>query len=565
MHQHARLAVGEAHPEVAPRPGAPGQRLERPHRAAALLRQPRARFVPAPTHAAEDRSPAGAGQAWNSAALPVLRIPARWTGLHYFHAPVKWWVGAIAIALMCSASARAGPVEEAALRALLSDPRLRGARTGALVADLWTGETLAATEPEHALVPASNQKLLISVAAFEHWGPTHRFETPLYAEALEDGVVTGPLWIEGRGDPSLVSERLWSLAEELRLRGVRAIPDGLALDPSYFAGAAQHPDWHPLAQRAYEAPTAAFAANYSTFRVEVAPAREPGALARLELSPHVEYFRIRPEARTVRGPGRLTLGIAQLADASGERVYTAGSVAAGAAPDSYWRPVSLPERYAASVLRLQLESAGIRVGPGLRFGVRPTTAKELLRFQGAPVSELIALLNKYSNNFIAEQLLKCLGAELYGAPGTWDKGARALESWLVERGIGGVETAVADGSGLSARNRVAPATFVALLRRAARDPDWGPEFLASLPLGGRDGTLRERNLADRSGVRAKTGHLRAVSALSGLLPGPDGRALVFSVIVNGARRAPADVDAALDEFVSALGVPRAAQRISAND
>ncbi|HXZ86195.1 MAG TPA: D-alanyl-D-alanine carboxypeptidase/D-alanyl-D-alanine-endopeptidase, partial [Myxococcota bacterium] len=295
---------------------------------------------------------------------------------------------AVALALVVPASARAGSVEEAALRALLADPRLRGASAGALVADLWTGETLAAHEPERVLVPASNQKILTSVAALEHWGPTHRFATPLYAAGVTDGVVDGPLWVEGHGDPSLVSERLWSLAEELRLRGVRAIPDGIAIDASFFGGAAQHPDWYPLSQRAYEAPTAAFAANYSTFRVEVSPANAPGGLARLEIAPRADYFQARAEARTVPGLGRLMLGITQLADASGERVYTSGSVAANSAPDSFWRSVALPERYAASVLRLQLEAQGIHVGPGLQFGARPPEDPELLSFPGAPLSEL---------------------------------------------------------------------------------------------------------------------------------------------------------------------------------
>jgi D-alanyl-D-alanine carboxypeptidase/D-alanyl-D-alanine-endopeptidase (penicillin-binding protein 4) len=119
---------------------------------------------------------------------------------------------------------------------------------------------------------------------------------------------------------------------------------------------------------------------------------------------------------------------------------------------------------------------------------------------------------------------------------------------------------IADASGLSARNRVSPATLVALIRLAARDPDWGPEFLASLSLGGRDGTLRERELGDQSGVRAKTGHLRAVASLSGVFPAPDGRRRAFSMIVNGARRGREDVDAALDAFVAALGARRTGQR-----
>jgi D-alanyl-D-alanine carboxypeptidase/D-alanyl-D-alanine-endopeptidase (penicillin-binding protein 4) len=461
----------------------------------------------------------------------------------------------LVLAAMVPPAARGGETESAALRALLSDPRLRGARVGALVADLWSGEMLASHEAGVALVPASNQKILISIAALEHWGPSHRFSTGLYAAGVKDGVVEGPLWVEGRGDPSLTSERLWSLAEEVRLRGIREIPDGIAIDAGYFGDSGHHPDWLPLSQRAYEAPAAAFAANYSAFRIEVSPAPAAGGLARLDLAPRTDYFRLRSEAQTVNGRGRLRLGIALLPDASGERIQIAGSVALGRA-ESFWRSVALPERYAASVLRQQLEAQGIRVGPGLQLGSRPPDAPELLRFRGSPVAELVASLNKFSNNFVAEQLFKCMGAERYGEPATWEKGARALEAWLAERDMADPHTVVADGSGLSARNRISPRTLVALLRRGARDPDSGPELLASLPLGGLDGTLRERDLADRSGVRAKTGHLRAAAALSGVLPGADGRALVFSLIVNGARAAPADVDAALDEFVSALGAPR---------
>jgi D-alanyl-D-alanine carboxypeptidase/D-alanyl-D-alanine-endopeptidase (penicillin-binding protein 4) len=456
----------------------------------------------------------------------------------------------------------AGEAESAALDALLADPRLRGARIGALVVDLWSGETLASHEAERALVPASNQKILISIAALEHWGPSHRFATRLYAAGAEDGVVDGPLWVEARGDPSLVSERLWSLAEEVRLRGIRAIPDGIAVDATYFGDSGHHPDWLPLSQRAYEAPTSAFAANYSTFRLEVSAAAAAGELARLDLAPRTDYFRLRAEARTVNGRGQLRLGITPLSDATGERIQMAGSVGLGRR-ESLWRSVAFPERYAASVLRQQLEAHGIRVGPGIRFGSRPPDTPELLRFEGAALAELVASLNKYSNNFIAEQLFKCMGAERYGPPASWEKGAQALEAWLAEREMADPHTIVADGSGLSARNRISPRTLVALLRRGAMDPDSGPELLASLPLGGLDGTLRDRDLADRSGVRAKTGHLRAAAALSGVLPAADGRALVFSLIVNGARRGPEDVDAALDDLVSALGAPRERQRAGA--
>ncbi len=461
------------------------------------------------------------------------------------------------MALLLAATAARAADPQTALREFLAHPALAGARVGVLVEDLEDGSVVAAHHAREPLVPASNQKLVTSVAALELWGPAHRFETPVRAGgALLDGTLDGPLWVVGAGDPGLDSEGLWKLAEELRLAGLREVGGGIAFDPGFFGDAGHHPDWHPVSQRAYHAPTAAFAANYSSFRIEVVPDARAGAPARLDLAPLVDYFRPVAAARTVDGRGRLILDIAPLADASGERVRISGSVARDGEADTYWRSVALPGRYAASVLRAQLEAQGIRVRGGVRSGAVPAGAAELLRFQGAPVAEHVRRLNKYSNNFVAEQLVKLAGARAEGGPATWAKGTRAIEAWLRDTGLAVPGTRVADGSGLSPRNRISPATLVGLLRRAISDPRHGPELLTSLPLGGLDGTLEDRKLETVPGLRAKTGHLRAVSALSGVMRGADGRSLAFSVLVNGARGHRTAVDDAMDALVRRLaGAP----------
>jgi D-alanyl-D-alanine carboxypeptidase/D-alanyl-D-alanine-endopeptidase (penicillin-binding protein 4) len=104
---------------------------------------------------------------------------------------------------------------------------------------------------------------------------------------------------------------------------------------------------------------------------------------------------------------------------------------------------------------------------------------------------------------------------------------------------------------------VSPATLTRVVRHAAASFAYGPEFVASLPLGGLDGTLEDRMDGAAGGVRAKTGHLRHVASLSGVAPGPDGELLAFSVLVNGARGGYEDVDAAVDAFVAALAGPAA--------
>ncbi len=461
----------------------------------------------------------------------------------------------VGLSLVLASGTRAEDAELApALDRLLRSPALRGARVGVVVEELRGGRRLLAHAPDTALVPASNQKLLVAAAALAHWGPSHRFETPILIEGeLADGVLEGSLWILGRGDPSLVSESLWKLAEEVRLRGIREIRGGIGVDTTYFDDSYFHPDWQPVTSRSYYAPTSPFSVNYSSFRIEVAPGERAGATAQVRLAPDIPYFRTLADALTLRGGGKLTLDVDVLPDGTGESVRVTGSVSTVSSPSTFWRAVALPERYAAALLRAQLEAQGVRVGTRVRFGPVPAEARELFQFKGESVALQVRLLGKYSNNFVAEQLTKLLGAEVYGVPGSWEKGVRALGDHL--RGIGAFAggTVIADGSGLSARDRIAPSTLAALIRSSATSFAYGPEFLASLPIGGRDGTLETRMEVGGTPVRAKTGHLNRVASLSGVVPGEPGEWVVFSLLVNGARGSSLDVDAAIDAFVSSVG------------
>ncbi len=469
--------------------------------------------------------------------------------------PLARALGLVALGLSLASPARGDDGSlAAALDRLVRSPALRGARVGVVVEELVSGRRLLAHAADTALVPASNQKLLVAAAALAHWGPSHRFETPILVEGeLVDGVLEGPLWVVGRGDPSLVSESLWKLAEEVRLRGVSEIPAGIGIDTTYFDDSYFHPDWQPVTSRAYYAPTSAWSANYTSFRIEVAPGERVGEPAQVRLAPATPYFRTLSDALTLRGGGKLSLEVDVLPDGTGESVRVTGSVSADREPVTFWRAVALPERYAAALLRAQLEAQGVRVGARVRFAPAPPEARELFRFSGESVALQVRLLDKYSNNFVAEQLTKLLGAELFGAPGSWEKGVRALAVHLRSIGAFPGGTVIGDGSGLSPRDRVAPATLAALIRASAASFAYGPEFLASLPIGGRDGTLETRMDKLTLPVRAKTGHLQRVASLSGVVPGAAGEWVVFSLLVNGARGSSLDVDAAIDDFVASLG------------
>jgi D-alanyl-D-alanine carboxypeptidase/D-alanyl-D-alanine-endopeptidase (penicillin-binding protein 4) len=440
-----------------------------------------------------------------------------------------------------------------ALAALLANRALRGAHVGVEVSDLETGTRLVARDADLPLVPASNQKLIVASAALARWGPAHHFETPLHTEGTLDpsGVLEGTLWVVGRGDPSLVSEVLWRMAEEVRLRGISEIRGGIAVDVSYFDGERFHPDWGPISGRAYQAPVGAFAANYSSFRVDVSPARQRGDPALLRVAPAASYLRIASDARSLPRADRLVIDLQPLPDGSGELVRARGTFPLGADARTFWRSVRFPELYAASILRAHLEAQGVTVRGATRIGSLPPGTRQLLRFQGESLGRLVRDLNKFSNNFIAEQLTKILGAEASGAPGSWREGALALEAHLRSIGLATDALVIADGSGLSPRNRVPASALVSVLRSATRRFDYGPEFLASLPIGGLDGTL-QRRLDASTPLRGKTGHLSHVGSLSGVVADDGGRRLAFAVLVNGARGGGFSVDAAIDDFLVRL-------------
>jgi serine-type D-Ala-D-Ala carboxypeptidase/endopeptidase (penicillin-binding protein 4) len=476
-----------------------------------------------------------------------------------------WGVVGVVVCLLCSGSApRAQEVLAPAPSApssrvdqVLAQPALRGARVGLEVIDLQSGSVLLDRDGERGLVPASNQKLMVAATALALWGPQHRFETAVHTTGTLDGegVLDGTLWLVGSGDPSLVTESFWRLVEELRARGIRSIRGGIGVDPSCFDGQQLHPDWEAGSRRAYSPRISGFVANFSAFRVDVRGGRSLQSPVVVSVLPEIPYFRVRSEAVTIPGAGQVDLDISALPDGSGERVRVSGALRLNQDASTYWRSVALPERYAAELLRSQLQAQGVTVSGPIRIGALPEGAEPLLTFEGEPLGLIIRDLNKYSNNFIAEQLTKALGAEFRGRPGTWSGGIDVIREHLEGAGLIGPETVIADGSGLSPRNRVSAATLARIVRHAALQFGSGPEFLASLPIGGQDGTLEDRSYTGGLAVRGKTGHLRNVSSLAGVVAGDQGRLRAFAIIVNGARGGRLDVDAAIDELVASLAAP----------
>jgi D-alanyl-D-alanine carboxypeptidase/D-alanyl-D-alanine-endopeptidase (penicillin-binding protein 4) len=442
------------------------------------------------------------------------------------------------------------------VRRALDARGLEGASVSALVVDRASDRELVASNPDLTLMPASTQKVLTAVAALSVFGPAHRFVTEVRASRPigADGSV-GDLFLAG-GDPALTSEQWWRLAADLRALGLREVRGDLVLDDGLFDEERWHPSWAPVTARAYHAPVSPLAANFGAFRVRVAPGTAPGAPVSASIDPPVPYLMLASEARTGKAKSKSTLAVERTGVAGAERVRVSGALPAGTPPDDVWRSVSDPLGYAAAVLRFQLEANGIRVAGGVRRGAAAPEASLLLAFEGMPLHDIASLFLKYSNNFIAECMLKWLALGPAPAPdappASWAAGAEALRARLAGLGVPLGASRIVDGSGLSRSNRVSARVLVEALRRGEAAFDLGPELLAGLPIAGLDGTLERRAEQARGRVRAKTGSLDGVTSLAGFARSERGRDLVFAVIVNAPRHGDAAASAALDGVAAAL-------------
>jgi D-alanyl-D-alanine carboxypeptidase/D-alanyl-D-alanine-endopeptidase (penicillin-binding protein 4) len=470
---------------------------------------------------------------------------------------------AVLVALLLSLLLAAGPAAteprssalERALDRTLASRALRGARIVAL-AEGADGRQLYARDPDLALIPASNAKVLTTLAAMASFGPTHRFETLLLADAPpDDQGAIGTLVLRGGGDPVINNEDWWQIADELHRLGLRRVRGDLVLDDSLFDRQRWHPSWGRTGARAYHAPVGALNANYGAFSVLLRPAVKVGEPIRVDVVPPVGHLAVVNRALTQRARARTRLSVDRRAGPDGELVLVSGAAGADAGPVRLNRSVLDPTRYAGSVLRWQLEEHGIAVDGAVRVGEAPEATEELLRHRGRTLAEIVRLCMKYSNNQIAEALVKQLGIS-GGGTGSWQSGGQEMRRVLDELGVDPETYALVDGSGLSYENKATPRAFVQALRAGEASFDFGPEWIASMPLANLDGTLADRASGATGSVRAKTGTLTRVTALSGYAQLASGERARFSILVNGYKSGDRAAMNAVDDFVTALATTR---------
>jgi len=395
-----------------------------------------------------------------------------------------------------------------------------------------SGEVVYQSGATQLLNPASNTKLITSAVALSQLKPEYTFKTAIYTDKLANGVAQN-IYIKGFGDPDLSSENLWIMVKDLLNEGVQTVEGDIIADDSFFDNQVIVKGWEDFTSPA-SVGVSALSVNENTIKLFIKPGPKPGLPPLVSADPPLSYLRMTNRALTLAGRGGIST-IYNQDNGDGEVIVSGGISRKSKALYSEIQ-VGDPALYTIAVFKEILGNLGIKVQGTLKKGTLPSKARLLVLHQSQPLSVLLNNSNKISDNFAAEQILKTLGAELKGAPGSTEKGIEVIREFLKEEvGIPPDSYVLENGSGLSRENRVSPEQIVKLLRYMYNNFEVRSEYLASLAVAGVDGTMKRRlrdTFAERR-LRVKTGALKGVSCLSGYAFTRDNEVLTFSMMING--------------------------------
>ena len=375
--------------------------------------------------------------------------------------------------------------------------------------------------------PASTIKLLTTFAALDLLGPAYTWQTEAWITGpLSDGRLAGDLILKGGGDPYLTTERFWTFLRELTGKGLKQIDGDLIIDDSYFDPEPEDPgafDGQPW--RTYNVTPDALLVNLKAVQFRV---YRPvgGGRPRVTTDPVLANLEIDNRIGNVKGPCQgfqrgVAINLPQGLD--GNMVQLSGRFPTGCREYSIYRTVMTPPQFAYGVFEPLWTQLGGGLSGKVRTGVVPDDAKRFARFNSIPLAEVVRNVNKFSNNVMTRQLLLTLGAEKTEQPGTAAKGRQVIGDWLSDMGLQTAEVFVDNGSGLSRDTRIPAGVMADMLLAAWRHP-YMPEFIASMPLSGMDGTMRNRfrgsSLAGR--MHVKTGRLDDVYGIAGYVQARSG-------------------------------------------
>lgn len=408
-----------------------------------------------------------------------------------------------------------------------------GKGVSAQIVNLSNGKPLLSVNPDHPMNPASSVKLLTAYTALMRLGINYTFKTSFYHTKK------GDFCVKGGGDPSFVMEDLYLVVEALKRKGLEEFSGKVTIDASIFDQELYPEDRNSQdSERAYNSPISGLNFNYNTISVFVNPT-EKGKPARIGLDFPFDFVKVKGKVNTASGTD---VTWDKVGKGEQEIVSLGGKIAEGA--DEWRKPFRIrdPARAFGEALFKMLNHGGVPTKGPMKISIGSCSGEPAYVHSSKPLSFIVSLMDKYSNNFIADSLVKTLDAELNKKQGTTEGGLKLIRAEMKKIGIDVVGSGrkLVSGSGLSDGNDLSASDFSALLKQVFQDKSILPEMLTSLPLAGVDGTLKKKynGMVVQGRLRGKTGTLNGVQSLVGVYPTNSGEWIGISVIVNGGQSIP---------------------------
>jgi len=414
---------------------------------------------------------------------------------------------------------------------------------GILVQSLNTGRVIYQRNATQLFMPASALKVFTGAAALSYLGADYRFQTKILSDGRD-------LYIYFDGDPWLKRQDLSELIGELPKLGIRSVRN-VYLDTTIFDQANFGPGWMWDERNfCYAAPVSAVALDRNCFPVRVTPAKQVGQKATVYRSQNQNFIGMFNQV--------ISQNIASdecpldLHTTDNNDYYFSGCVAAHSSSIDFLVAVRNMNLYAQKTVEQLLQQRGIQYS-AVKLRATPEKLQVVASHSSPPLSSLVKIMLKKSDNLIANSLYKKLGAVYFNRSGTWKNGGKAIAAILGKNsGIDFKRIKIVDGAGLSRYNLVSPTALVQLLNYAYRDQAINFYFVRALPFSGIDGHLAYRmgNLKGR--VKAKTGTMKSITSLAGYVDTNRHQVFSFAIIVNDFVEHPRKYQRLEDEICSYL-------------
>ena len=403
-----------------------------------------------------------------------------------------------------------------------------------------------AMNADKAMNPASTMKLLTTFAALDILGPAYTWQTQAFINGpLENGVLKGDLYLQGSGDPKLTYEHFARWLREMRQRGLREIRGDLVLDRHAFAlTSSDAGQFDHEIMRPYNVLPDALLLNFNAISVQLLP--QAGQAPRLAIEPPVGNLelvnQLRGDDHAACGDWRENLRAEVFTSGAVDRLVLTGAYPLACGEQRWNIALADHSRFVLGVFRALWTELGGKFGGNIEGNVRedavPPDARLFAVSPSPTLGDIVRDMNKYSNNVMARQLFLTLGLEAGHRPARPEDGAAAIQAWLTRRDLKMPELILENGAGLSRQERISAASLGRLLQAAWHSAVM-PEFMASLPIAGNDGTMKKR--VPGQGVvgqaHIKTGTLDGVKSMAGYVLDQHGRRWVVVCLVSHPRAA----------------------------